>query len=202
MGEIGGHFSGSVLDSVGINLLTMDDWRLLREYVDDGSEAAFAALVQRHFNLVYSAAFRRLGNTHGAEEVTQAVFCLLAAKARQLGPDTALVSWLYQAASFKASKYWRGETRRRQREHEAAMMSFSDSDDTEAVWQQLTPHLDDAINALAEQDRLAILRRFFERQPLREVGDALGIGEDAARMRINRALEKLRGILVRKGAAC
>src|SRR6185503_19441685 len=74
--------------------------------------------------------------------------------------------------------------------------------DTKAIWQELAPALDDAISALDEQDRVAILRRFFEQKPLREVGDALGIGEDAARMRINRALEKMRVFLVRRGAVC
>jgi RNA polymerase sigma factor (sigma-70 family) len=180
----------------------MDDWRLLRQYVDEGSETAFAALVQRHINVVYSAALRRLGDSHAAEEICQAVFSLLAVKAPQLTEKTALVSWLYQTASFKASRYWRGEARRRHREQEAAMIHSPDSADTEAVWQQLAPALDDAINALGEQDRVAILRRFFEQKPLREVGETLGIGEDAARMRINRALERMRLFLVRRGAVC
>src|SRR3954470_12200892 len=107
----------------------MEDWRLLREYVASGSEAAFAELVKRNLNLVYSAALRRLGDAHAAEEVAQSVFCLLAKKAHQLGSDTGLVSWLYQTASFKASRYWRGETRRRQREKEAALMNSTDSED-------------------------------------------------------------------------
>jgi RNA polymerase sigma factor (sigma-70 family) len=180
----------------------MDDWQLLREYVDRGSEPAFTALVKRHLNLVYSAARRRLGDSHAAEEVAQSVFCLLASKARRLGPDTALVSWLYQTACFKASKHWRGETRRRQREQEAALMSAATTDETHAAWLELAPHLDDAMNDLAEQDRVAILQRFFQGKPLREVGEALGIGEDAARMRVNRALEKLRSLLESKGAVC
>ncbi len=178
----------------------MEDWRLLREYVDRGSEVAFAALVKRHLNLVYSVALRRLGDPHAAEDVAQSVFCLLASKARQLGSDTALVSWLYQTACFKASKYWRSETRRRQREQEAVLMTSTNSDDTAASWQQLAPYLDDAMNELGEQDRLAILQRFFQRKPLREIGEALGIGEDAARMRVSRALDKLRGSLVRNTA--
>jgi RNA polymerase sigma factor (sigma-70 family) len=180
----------------------MDDWQLLRRYVDEGSETAFAALVQRHINVVYSAALRRLGDSHAAEEICQAVFSLLAVKAPRLTHKTALVSWLYQTASFKASRYWRGEARRRHREQEAAMIHSPDPDDADAVWQELAPALDDAINALGEQDRVAILRRFFEQKPLREVGEALGTGEDAARMRINRALEKMRVFLVRRGAIC
>jgi RNA polymerase sigma factor (sigma-70 family) len=180
----------------------MSDAQLLREYAEHGSEAAFGELVQRHINLVYSAAFRRLRNRQAAEEVAQTVFSLLATKARRLGPETALVSWLYKAASFTALKYWRKETRQRERELEASRMTMIDSENEDAVWQQLAPYLDDAINALNDADRVAILRRFFERQPLRDIGEALGIGEDAARMRVNRALEKLRLFLVRKGAVC
>jgi RNA polymerase sigma factor (sigma-70 family) len=182
----------------------MDDWRLLRQYVDEGSETAFADLVSRHINVVYSAAFRRLGDSHAAEEICQVVFSLLAVKAAGLTRHTALVSWLYQTASFKASRYWRGEARRRHREQEAAMINTTatEADDADAVWQQLAPSLEDAINALGEQDRVAILQRFFEQKPLREIGHALGIGEDAARMRINRALERMRLFLVRRGAVC
>src|SRR6185503_7461824 len=137
----------------------MDDWRLLRQYVDEGSETAFAALVQRHINVVYSAALRRLGDSHAAEEICQAVFSLLAVKAPRLTQKTALVSWLYQTASFKASRYWRGEARRRHREQEAAMINptVTEAEDADAVWQQLAPWLDDAINAWAEQDRFASL---------------------------------------------
>src|SRR3954463_12431396 len=151
----------------------MEDWRLLREYVDEGSETAFAALGKRKLNLGYSAALRRLGDVHAAEEVAQSVFCLLAKKAHQLGPGTGLVSWLYQTASFKASKYWRGENRRRQREKEAAIMSSTDSHDADALWQQLAPYLDDALSELGESDRRAILGRFFQHQPLRELGESL-----------------------------
>jgi len=56
----------------------MEDWRLLQEYLDRGSEAAFTALMGRHMNLVYSAALRRLGDPEAARDVTQSVFCLLA----------------------------------------------------------------------------------------------------------------------------
>jgi|GEM_PF-4134203 len=182
--------------------MKMDDWQLLREYVDHGSEEAFTTLVKRHLNLTYSVALRRLGNHEAAQDVAQMVFCLLGQKARQLRSDTALVGWLYQTASFKASKYYRGESRRRFREQEAALMTPTGSEETNTVWQQLTPHLDDAINELGVEERLAILQRFFQRKPLREIGVALGIGEDAARMRVNRALEKLRSSLVRKGATC
>ena len=78
----------------------------------------------------------------------------------------------------------------------------SADNDPDTAWQQMTPHLDEAMNQLAESDRQAILLRFFQRKPLKTVGEAMGISEDAARMRINRALDKLRGFLVKKGVSC
>src|SRR5439155_20660981 len=103
-------------------------------YVQCGSVAAFAALVTRHLHLVYSAALRRLGDPHAAEDVTQSVFCLLTRKARQLGSDTALVSWLYQSSCFQASRHWRSETRRHEREQEAVLMTSTNSgDDADAI---------------------------------------------------------------------
>src|SRR5882724_698386 len=103
-----------------------DDSALLRQYLEDHSDAAFAALVTRHINLVYSVALRRLGNPHQAEEITQAVFILLAKKAAQLRHDKALSSWLFQATRLTASNFVRSEIRRHRREQKAHMQSISD----------------------------------------------------------------------------
>ena len=72
----------------------MDDIALLRQYAEDNSESAFATLVTRHVNLVYSTALRNAGNPHAAEEITQAVFIILAKKARNLSKPTILSGWL------------------------------------------------------------------------------------------------------------
>ena len=74
----------------------LDDNALLREYVERGSDEAFAALVTRHVNKVYSVALRHTGNPHSAEEITQAVFVILARKSRHLGRRVILSGWLYQ----------------------------------------------------------------------------------------------------------
>lgn len=66
-------------------------------------------------------------------------------------------------------------------------------------WRHLRPVLDDAMHELPETARLALLFRFFEGRDLREVGQALGVTDHAARMRVDRALEALRGILARRG---
>jgi uncharacterized protein (TIGR03435 family) len=176
----------------------LDDIALLKEYAESGSEAAFTALVERHVNLVYSAALRSVGNAHAAQEIAQAVFIILARKAKSLGGKTVLSGWLYQTARLTAANYSRTEIRRQHREQEAYMQSILNEPESEA-WRQIAPLLDDAMGRLGEKDRDAIVLRFFENKNLREVGLALGASEDAAKMRVNRALEKLRKIFTKRG---
>jgi uncharacterized protein (TIGR03435 family) len=175
-----------------------DDIALLRQYAENGSETAFTTLVERHVNLVHSAALRRVGNAPAAEEITQAVFIILARKARGLSQSTVLTGWLYQTARLTAANLLRGEIRRQRREQEAFMQSTLNESDA-AAWSQIAPILDDAMARLGERDRNALLLRFFENKDLRAVGAALGASEDAAKMRVNRALEKLRNFFVKRG---
>src|SRR5664279_2484416 len=100
-----------------------DDMTLVREFADRQSEPAFAQLVARHLNVVYSAAFRRVGDTHLAEEITQAVFIILARKAASLGPKTMLAAWLYRTTRYAAADALRTRRRRQIREQEAFMQS-------------------------------------------------------------------------------
>jgi RNA polymerase sigma factor (sigma-70 family) len=177
---------------------SMDDSALLRQYYETQSEDAFAALVTRYINLVHSAAMRQLGNPQQAEEVTQAVFILLAKKAGGLRHEKALSSWLFRTAHLVAKNFVRSEMRRHHREQEAFMQSSSNEPDTDA-WQQMSPLLDTAVAALGEKDRQAILLRFFQKKSLSEVGVASGIGEEAAKKRVSRALEKLRSYFAKRG---
>jgi uncharacterized protein (TIGR03435 family) len=178
----------------------MDDITLLREYGETGSEAAFAALVERYVNLVYSTALRSVGNPHATEEITQAVFIILAKKARNLSNRTVLSGWLYQTTRLTAANFLRTEIRRQCREQEAYMQSLSNEAEADA-WMQIAPLLDTAMGGLNEKDRNAVVLRFFENRSLREVGAALDASEDAAKMRVNRALEKLRKFFVKRGVA-
>src|SRR5512133_1663694 len=139
---------------------SVDDMRLLREYARGRSEEAFATLVTRHIDLVYSAALRQVGNHHQAEEITQAVFVILARKAGSLGPGTVLAGWLFRTARLTAANYLRTEMRRARREQEAFMQSEPTGNSGADAWQEVAPLLNDSIAALAENDRNAIVLRF------------------------------------------
>ncbi|MGD0744346.1 MAG: TIGR03435 family protein [Verrucomicrobiota bacterium] len=176
----------------------MDDIALLRQYAEGNSESAFSTLAEKYVNLVYSTALRSIGNPHAAEEITQAVFIILARKARGLSGFTALSGWLYQTTRLTAANFLRGEIRRQKREQEAYMQSILNEPGPE-VWPRISPLLDDAMGRLGEKDRNAIVLRYFENKSLSEVGLALGASEDAAKMRVNRALEKLRKSFTKRG---
>lgn len=171
-----------------------DDLDLLRLYVENHSEPAFSELVERHVPLVYGAAFRRLnGDGHAAKDVTQEVFRQLAAHATSLRRHPHLVGWLFKSTHFAAANFVRTEGRRRIREQEALTMNDPNEVSENAVdWAQLRPLLDDAMLALSDDDREALLRRFFQGRKLAEIAEILAVSEDAARMRIDRALERLR----------
>jgi RNA polymerase sigma factor (sigma-70 family) len=178
----------------------MNDSELLKCYAETRSEAAFAELVQRHIDLVYSAALRQVGgDAHLAKDVTQTVFADLARKASSFTPSI-LAGWLYTSTRFAAAKMIRTEQRRQAREQEAySMEELLREAAPEPSWDQIRPVLDEAMHELAESERNAVLLRYFEGRQLNEVGARLGLSEDAARKRVGRALEKLRGFLARRG---
>jgi len=177
------------------------DSELLRRYAETKSEAAFAELVQRHVNLVYSAALRQVnGDAHLAQDVAQTVFTDLARKAASLSRRATLIGWFYTSAHFAAAKIVRGEHRRRNRE-EQFMREPTHEPASEADWEKLQPTLDSAMHELKEADREAILWRYFENRQFAEVGAKLGLNENTARMRVERALKKLRTILAKRGIA-
>jgi RNA polymerase sigma factor (sigma-70 family) len=177
------------------------DGELLQRYATENSEAAFAELVQRHLGLVYAAALRQLGgDAHLAQDVAQAVFTDLARKASTLGNRVSLAGWLYLGTHHAAAQVVRANQRRRTREQEAhAMHEILAPDGAAADWDRLRPILDEVLRALNDTDREAVLLRYFERRPFAEIGVALALCEDAARMRVDRSLEKLRVLLGRRG---
>jgi RNA polymerase sigma factor (sigma-70 family) len=175
-----------------------DDLTLLREYSRSQSEPAFATLVSRHVNLVYSVAMRQVREPHLAGEITQAVFIILARKADKFDGKTILSAWLCRTARYVGARALRTEFRRQRREQEAYMQSTLNEPEPD-VWRQIAPLLDNALARLGQRDHDAIVLRFFENKSLGEVGLAIGTSEDTARMRVNRALEKLRKFFAKRG---
>ena len=180
----------------------MDDWQLLNDYATRNSEEAFHALVERYAGMVYHTALRQLGNPHAAEEVAQAVFIILARKAATIRRQTTLYGWLFRATRFAVLNQRRQEKNRARREQEAyAMQSASNSDDLNPVWEQITPHLDDALDKLPVMDRELVMIRYFGNKSHKEAAQTLGVSEDVVRKRLSRAMEKLRVIFIRRGVA-
>ncbi len=180
-----------------------DDSTLLRRYAEDGSESDFAELVRRHLNLVYSAALRQVnGDTHLAQDVTQLVFTDLARKAAKLAGQRVLAGWLFTSTRFAAANLVRSTRRRQAREQEALLMQEMSLSDSAAPfdWERIRPVLDEALAELDERDREAILLRYLGGCGFAEVGARLELSENAARMRVDRAVDKLRGLLARRGA--
>lgn len=172
---------------------------LLSEYVRNGNETAFQELVSRYIDFVYSTALRQVGGDSPlAQDVTQLVFLHLARKASTLGRGVMLGGWLHQTTRKVAATARRTEHRRQLRERQAFQMNTLQNDSTAGL-SQIAPLLDDAIAQLAPEDRTAVLLRFFEKRDFRSVGEALGSSEDAARMRVNRAVEKLHLLLKGQG---
>jgi len=178
------------------------DAQLLREYAGRKSEPAFGEVVHRHADLVYSAALRQIGSPDLAGEIAQRVFIDLARKARSLAgslhEDASLAGWLYRATRYAALNLLREERRRQARERQV-MQDLHFTSESSPDWDSVSPLLDEALSALNDQDRDALLLRFFNNQDFRAVGAALGVSDDTAQKRVARSLEKLRAALEGRG---
>src|ERR1700690_2153809 len=177
------------------------DARLLEQFVRNGSEEAFAALVQRHIALVHSVALRHTANAQHAQDITQAVFVILARKAGTLGRKTVLPGWLYHTSRLTAANLQRAETSRVRREQEAFMQSQLEESVNDALWRELSPQLDEAMAGLGASERDALVLRYFQNQSMAEVGKFLGLAENTAQKRVGRALEKLRRFFTKRGVS-
>jgi len=179
----------------------IEDRELLNRFANEHSEEAFAELVRRHMGRVHSAALRQVGDDPAsAADITQAVFMELARQARKLASHPVLVGWLSTTTHRLASHHIRGECRRRRREQEVVVLQDLRQNQElipeEPRWKAL---LDDVLQELGEMDRTAVLLRHVEQRPFSDIGVRLGMSENAARMRVDRALEKLRTRLARRG---
>jgi RNA polymerase sigma factor (sigma-70 family) len=174
----------------------LSDTALLDRYARERDESAFAELVRRYLNLVYSAAVRRIGDRHLAEDVTQAVFMILSKKARSAGRTSPLSAWLLMTVRYAAANALKIERRRQQHQTAAAEASASaacsPNPSDVLVWREVAAHIDDAMLKLPARDRQAVLLRYFEDKPIRDVAAAMNTSEGAAKQRLSRSLEKLR----------
>lgn len=175
-----------------------DDAQLLRRYAQDQSEDAFAELVRRHLGWVYRTALRRTGGRSDlAHEVSQYVFLALAKQAAALAERDQLAGWFYTTIRNAASQLLRAEARRRIHEAAAAMSLYEDI--PPESWASLRPTLDQELDRLAAKDREALILRYFEGKSFAQIGAQLSLGEDGARKRVERAVDRLGAQFSRRG---
>ena len=178
------------------------DAQLLRDYAEHRNEAAFRELVSRHADVVYASALRQVSSPDLAQDITQSVFTDLARKAQPLTGtltgDASLLGWLFRSTRFLALNQLRDDRRRQARERQA-MQHFDSASETAPAWERVQPVLDEAMADLSDEDRDALLLRFFKNRDFRAIGATLGVSDDAAQKRVSRALERLRTQLTSKG---
>lgn len=177
----------------------LSDAQLLRDFASTGSEEAFAELVRRYVDLVYSAALRMVCDSHLAQDVTQGTFLALSRNASELVECSFLSGWLHRTAQNIAAQTVRTEVRRRVREEKASIMNEVLAGESEADWGEVSQHLDAALGELSEVDRGVILQRYFERRSAQEISVTLGVSEDAAQRRVARAVQRLRDFFAKRG---
>lgn len=186
------------------------DFELLRRYAQQRDEAAFTQLVRRHVDLVFSAALRRTRDRHLAEDVTQAVFVVLAKKASRLDKrEGAMSAWLLKCVRYASANAIKMASRRQKHEESARLAGAAgdgagacSSNPTDVlIWQEIAGQLDDAVLNLSSLDRQAVLLRYFEGFSTQQIARTLNLTEGAARQRLSRALEKLRQRLSRHNGA-
>jgi RNA polymerase sigma factor (sigma-70 family) len=179
-----------------------DEPSLLRDFARSRDESAFRALVDRYINIVYASARRQTGDAHQAEDVTQAVFLLLAHKAHSISPDRPLSAWLLKTTSYCAANVRRTHNRRIAHETRAMAMAQTTSNSCpggESDWRSVAPLLDEGLSRLRPKDRDVLLWRFFESRSVVQIAQALGISEHAASKRVTRAVDRLRDFFARRG---
>jgi RNA polymerase sigma factor (sigma-70 family) len=181
----------------------MEDLRLLRRYAEEGCAASFEAVVRRHIGWVYASSVRQVGDPELAEDVTQAVFVLLARRAGTIGDQTLLTGWLFNTVRFTAKEARRKEARRRKHESRAAVdagaAAAAEAGIDEQAGEAMAPLLDEAVASLTESDRQAVLLRFYEGRDFAQVAEVLGTNEPAARKRVSRAVARLGRYFTKRG---
>jgi len=176
------------------------DFEWLQQFARAGNQNAFRDLVRRHIDLVFGTALRKVGDMGGAQEISQNVFTALARKTWSFAPDDSLPAWLHKTTLLESQSWLRGELRRRRREETAAELGTTmNTPDEASALRNLVPLLDEALLSLKENERTALLLRYYESHSLRDVGAALGVSEDTAQKRVATALERISQFFKRRG---
>src|SRR3954462_315389 len=175
----------------------MQDAELLNIYASQRSDDAFRALMSRYVNLVYGSCLRQLRDRQLAEDATQGVFVLLSQKAASLR-QPCVAGWLLTSARYACANIRKTQRRRERRELVVAMNHETESSSGDPADGAMLAELDEGLQRLGQGDREALVLRYLQDQPLRAVGEAMGVSEDAARKRVDRGLEKLRRFFLRR----
>lgn len=166
----------------------LTDSALLARWHRERDEIAFSELLSRHAGLVTATAKRRLAEPDSAGDITGQAFALLAQRASKV-PNGQVVGWLIQATIHLCNAENRAARRRKLREQKA----FSNSvPPTPMPKNDLSAQIDVQLLKLNPAERECILLHAGEDLSHREVGQRLGISEDAARVKFSRAVERLR----------
>lgn len=179
----------------------VSDFELLTQYVSERSHDAFAAIVGRYVDLIYSAARRQLGDSHRAQDVTQQVFLVLMNKAKSIRKEIVLASWLLAATRFECRNQVKREARRHRRERKVAQMTpeIQTHGKDDAEWEEIAPHLDAALGELSAGDRDAVVLRYLQSCSYPDAAARLGASEGSVRQRVHRGIEKMRTFLAARG---
>lgn len=175
----------------------MDDRSLLHEYAEKGLEEAFAEIVHRYADMVYSVCMRELSDPEHAAEASQAAFFALSQHAKKIRKKT-VSGWLMKTAKYTSINLLKREKIRKKYEKKAAEMTQGQEPRT-AEWKEVMPVLNDGLIGLSEKDRSAVILRYFQEKSFIDIGNTLGVSEKAAHMRVKRAVEKLRKFFSKKG---
>lgn len=173
--------------------------------VRDGDVEAFELLVELHQGAVVGTVAKMLGGASEAEDIAQQVFIRIWKSAKRYKPQAKFTTWMFTIARNLVFN----ETRRRKRKptvsveereeesHRQVEDSHSSTPDQEALHAELEKAVDDAIQALPEKQRLAVVLRRYEEMPYDEIAKVLNMSVPAVKSLLFRARTQLKEALER-----
>ncbi len=174
--------------------MSATDLELLSQWVSNGDARAFNELVTKYSGYVYATCKRILGVDADAQEAAQECFIRLAETRPQI--HTSLAAWLHTVATNTSLSRARSEGRRKERERVYAQQVANKS---EPVWNDLQDYIDEAIEELPDELRIAILGCFIERKTHALLAEESGVDRSTVTRRIDRGVETIRETLRNRG---